>query len=87
MGLGSKIGLGFGALVIIAMALGGIAIWEMRGVGAETEHLDKENVPSVEVANKVERYAQVTMYAMRGYALTLKKSVALPSRSFRTSIL
>ena len=52
------------------MVLGGIAVWNMNKVGAESDKLANEYAPEVRLANEVERNALLTMYAMRGYAFT-----------------
>jgi methyl-accepting chemotaxis protein len=70
MKLGTKIITGFALLIVIACALGGVAVWEMRGIQTETTILAKEFVPEVKVANNLERFSLKTMYAMRGYAYT-----------------
>ena len=36
MKLGTKIITGFSLLIVIACALGGVAVWQMRGIQAET---------------------------------------------------
>jgi len=75
MNLGVKIGGGFGILLLIAAALGGLAIVNMNKVGTLAEMLDKEYVPEVRVANNVERHSLLTMYAIRGYAFTSDNSM------------
>ena len=67
--LGSKIALGFGSLVLLAVALGTVAIWNMGTVASQSTALQKENVPEVSVANAVERSSLLTMYEMRAYGL------------------
>jgi len=69
-GLGTKIGFGFTVLILIALGLGGLAVWSMNGVRAVANTMEKMNVPAVTVANEVERNSLVTMYQMRGYAYT-----------------
>ncbi len=68
--LGAKIGLGFAALILIALALGGLAVWNMWGVTTIANSMKTESVPEVGVANNVERYSLHTMYEMRGYTYT-----------------
>ena len=68
--LGMKIGAGFGALIIIACVLGGLAIFNMKQVGVNATMLDEEYVPEVAVANEIERTSMLTMYEMRGYGFT-----------------
>ena len=68
--LGAKIGLGFGILIVIALALGSMAIWNMRNVAVESTKLAKEYVPEVDVAGKIRGASNRVMYAMRGYGFT-----------------
>jgi methyl-accepting chemotaxis protein len=70
MKLGAKIGLGFGLLILIACLLGGLAVYNMKNVEAESNKLANEYIPEVKLANNVERYSLLTMYEMRGYGFT-----------------
>ena len=68
--LGIKIGGGFGVLILIACALGGMAVFNMTNVEKDSSKLANEYVPEVGIANLVERSALLAMYAWRGYAFT-----------------
>jgi methyl-accepting chemotaxis protein len=68
--LAAKIGIGFGLVLVIAVALGAVAILNMTGVQGDAKRLANETVPQVTLANNVERSALLTMYNMRGYALS-----------------
>jgi len=70
MKLGSKIGAGFASLIVIAVALGGLAVWNMYSVKSTAVTLADAYVPAVQVANEVERDSLHTMYEARGYAYT-----------------
>nr|WP_320050035.1 methyl-accepting chemotaxis protein [uncultured Desulfuromonas sp.] len=70
MKLGVKIGSGFAVLLLIAISLGGLAIWNMHSVNEQSTVLAEEYVPEVEVANNIERSSLSTMYALRGYGFT-----------------
>jgi methyl-accepting chemotaxis protein len=70
MKLGTKISLGFVSLIVIALVLGGLAVWNMLGVKTAATALATANVPSVQIANEVERNSLKTMYETRGYAFT-----------------
>ncbi len=74
MKLGTKIAVGFGALIVIALALGGLATVSMLGVKGTATVLAEQNVPEVAVANNVERWSLTTMYDARGYAYTEEKN-------------
>jgi len=73
MKLAAKIALGFGSLILIALALGSLATWIMLSVKHTATVLSEQNVPEVAVANDVERSSLSTMYAARGYAFTEDK--------------
>jgi len=70
MKLGTKIIIGFASLIVIALLLGGMAIWKMSGVKTIANTLVGEFMPATGVANNVERESLQTMYQMRGYAYT-----------------
>jgi methyl-accepting chemotaxis protein len=70
MKLAARIGFGFGLIIAIAVALGAVAILNMVGVQGDARRLDSETVPEVTVANAVERASLLTMYNMRGFALS-----------------
>ena len=72
--LGIKIGGGFGVLILIACALGGLAVFNMKTVEKDSIRLAHEYVPEVGMANEIERSALLTMYAWRGYAFTEEDS-------------
>jgi methyl-accepting chemotaxis protein len=67
MRLAAKIGVGFGLLIVLAVLLGGIATYCMLSVKNTTVQLSAGNMPSVVLANNVERSALNTMYQARGY--------------------
>jgi methyl-accepting chemotaxis protein len=70
MKLSAKIGSGFGALIVIACVLGGLAIYNMLNVRGVTRRMVDAEVPTVAVANEIERNALLTMYEFRGYQFT-----------------
>lgn len=70
MKLGTKIAAGFSSLIVIAIVLGSLGVWDMWRVQSQAQILASENVPEVLVATNVERYALHTMYEMRGFALS-----------------
>ncbi len=74
MSLAGKIGVGFALLILIAVALGGFAVWKMHGVKEHATQLALEYVPEVSVANDIERNSLLTMYAMRGWGLSEDQS-------------
>jgi len=78
----AKIGVGFGLVIAIAMAIGAIAIWNMLGVQGDARRLDRETVPQVELANNIERSAELAMYNMHGYALTAQNLYLMKANGF-----
>ena len=67
MKLAMKMALGFGVLIVIAVLLGGIAVWNMRSVQDYSTRLDYQYLPEVSIASHLERQFLETMYEMRGY--------------------
>jgi methyl-accepting chemotaxis protein len=73
MKLGTKLGAGFGVLVIISMILGGIAVVKMKGVEKDSIKLSTEFVPESDLSSQLERRMNRVMMGMRGYGLTGEK--------------
>lgn len=65
--LGLKIGLGFASLLIIATALGGLAIWNMSVVSQQSQRLANEYVPEVDIAYHLEQSMLLAQFDMRLY--------------------
>ncbi|HSA07063.1 MAG TPA: methyl-accepting chemotaxis protein [Candidatus Gastranaerophilales bacterium] len=74
MKLGSKIAAGFAAILIIAVILGGFCALSMKNAQVQSNKLSQELIPSVGVANNVERTSLKIMYNVRGYALTYENN-------------
>ena len=70
LGMGRKIALGFGLLIVISLVLGGMSVWQMKGVEKASIILAKEYVPEVDVAVELRGAANRIMYEMRGYGFT-----------------
>jgi methyl-accepting chemotaxis protein len=70
MKLGMKIALGFGFLIVIAIVLGAVAVWNMTTVERNSTILSKEYVPEVAVANELRGAVNRLMYDMRGFGMT-----------------
>jgi len=68
--LGTKLGLGFGIVIVLVGIIGGLSIFNMMQIQKESVRLRDEYVPEVEIANSLERSSLMTMYAMRGYSLS-----------------
>ena len=74
MGLAAKLGLGFGLVVIIAIALGSLAVVKMKAVETDSTKLSKEYAPEVSIVSEFERNVSGLMYEVRGYAFTEDKA-------------
>ena len=68
--LALKLALGFGLVLVIALILGGFAMWRMSDATHSANGLVNEKIPEVTVANNVQKAAMLTMYEIRGYGLT-----------------
>ena len=84
--LGTKIGGGFGILLILAIALGTLAVVNMDKVETKSVMLQQEYVPEVEIAHKIERSSFKTMYAMRGYGFTAEESLLANAKENMTML-
>ena len=70
MTVGKRITLGFAGVIVIMVALGGMAVWNMHAAKVESAKLADEYVPEVDVAAQVRGAANRVMYEMRGYGFT-----------------
>jgi methyl-accepting chemotaxis protein len=70
MTVGKRIGLGFSLVVLIAVSLGGLGVWNMLETKTASTKLADEYVPEVKVATDLRGAANRAMYQMRGYGLT-----------------
>ena len=73
MKLAAKISVGFGLLIAIALALGGMAVFNMSSVEKNTIAMEQKYVAEVTILSQMERRSQRTMYNMRGYAMSEDK--------------
>ena len=74
MRFATKIGAGFALVIAIAGALGFVGVLNLKRVRRDAQRLDNESVPQVALANDLERSSLMTMYNMRGYALSQDKT-------------
>ncbi|MCA1988861.1 MAG: methyl-accepting chemotaxis protein, partial [Desulfarculus sp.] len=65
--LGAKVALGFGLLILIALLLGAMAVFNMTRVERDAARLAQEYVPQVALASAIERSSLLAMYEIRGY--------------------
>lgn len=68
--LGKKIGLGFSALLAIAITLGGLAIVQMRSVSTGAHKLAEQYVPEVAICSDLGNATQRAMLWIRSYSFT-----------------
>lgn len=80
--LSTKIAAGFFGLVLLMVALGSLAIVNMRTVRTDSNKLSREYVPQVSIANELERDSLMTMFNMRGYMMMQDKSYLVNGRKF-----
>jgi len=69
-----KIGLGFATVIVIALLLGAIAIWNMRSVSGLADKLDAQFIPQSGLATSVERDYLNALFEIRGYGFTMDKN-------------
>ncbi len=65
--LGQKLAVGFGALIIISIILGAIAVTNMSNIKKDNSYLANEYLPEIEIANNIERTFLMAMFELRGY--------------------
>jgi len=70
LSIGKKISLGFLGVIAITVTLGSMSIWTMTKISHQAQGMVTEQVPTVVVANNIERSSLSTMYEMRGYGLS-----------------
>ena len=68
--LGTKIGGGFGTLILITLALGALSLFQMHTVRVNADRMANQLVPEVVLADDFQLEFIKTMYAIRGYSLT-----------------
>jgi len=87
MSIGTKIGGGFGLLIVIACVLGGLAITEMGTTKAKSVILAEQYAPEVKMASTMERYFSDIMVAIRGYGYSEKKTYLDTARNLMKEVL
>ena len=70
MRIGTKIGLGFAIVLLLALSLGLLAVFNMNTAASNANDMATKQVPAVTVANEVERTSLDTMYNVRAYTLS-----------------
>ena len=85
--LGTKIGLGFSLLLLISVALGGVALWNMYKVTKQSDLLAYEYAPEVELANHIEESVLLMMFANRGYNLSEEQGYLKVGQEYMTSVM
>ena len=68
--LATKIGVGFGVLIIIILALGSFSLFDMKTVEIGTKDMDEKFITGTGMLTDLERYIQRTMLNMRGYGMS-----------------
>lgn len=76
MKMAGKMTFGFGAVILLVVIVGGLAILNMLQIQEKSNLLNDAYVPEVGIANKLERHSLLTMYAMRGFSLSMDQSFA-----------
>ena len=78
--LGTKIGGGFGVLIVIACILGGIAVTQMKSVSTQASGLSEKYVPEVGIISEIERSYLNARALIIYYATTLNEKYLDPGR-------
>ena len=67
--LGAKLSSGFGLLILIALLLGGLAVYNMYDVAGQSTMLAQEYVPEVGLAISIERNTLSAMMDLKAYGI------------------
>ncbi len=73
MKIGKKLLLGFGMIALLMSVMGGFSIMKMFGIKRASVFLFDQDMPSVEIANNIQRVSLMTMFNVRGYVFTDEK--------------
>ena len=68
--LATKIAVGFASILVIALSIGGMGVFNMNRVRREATSLADVYVPEVDLASRVERRTRSAMYGVRGFFYT-----------------
>jgi methyl-accepting chemotaxis protein len=77
---------GSGAILLIAAALGMLAIINFSTISGHSDKLAHEYIPEVVLASMIEKTALETMYAIRGYGFTEEEEFLKQGRGHLTDI-
>jgi len=81
MTIGKKIALGFGTLILIAILLGGMAIYNMKVVQTQSQTLAEGYVPESEIADQLQFAFAKSALAIRGYWLSADNAYLVEARN------
>lgn len=73
MKLGTKIAYGFGAVILLTVVLGAVAVVSMTVAKKNAVRIDDQYIEEIAIATQLERRIQRYMYNMRGYGFTEEK--------------
>jgi methyl-accepting chemotaxis protein len=84
--VGIKIGITFGLVLALGVALGGVALLDIREVQKQSQKLAREYAPEVAESGHLERHSLLTMYNMRGYALSGDETYLTRGREYLAEV-
>lgn len=85
--LAVKISFGFAIVLLIAIVIGSLGIFNMKNVQKEATELAKMNVPEIDVASRIERRARGAMYEIRGYGYTENETMLTAGKAHLTRLI
>ena len=80
--IGTKLMVGTGTILLIAAALGILAIINFSTMSDQSNQLDNENVPQVNIANAIEQNVLLAMYTNRAYGYTEDEQFLIEGREY-----
>jgi methyl-accepting chemotaxis protein len=84
--IGTKLMGGTGIILLIAAALGIMAVINFSKISDQSHQLANENVPEVAVANSIQQYSLLAMYANRAYGYTDEEQFLTEGRENLTKV-
>lgn len=68
--IGTKLGLGYGLIIMILIILGGVAIFQLQRIIYDSRQLAGHSLPELVIAEKIERSLYVTNEAINSFAVS-----------------
>ena len=71
--LGQQLGVSYAIILLLLIAIGGVAVVVMARAGHRSQDMERKSVPAVAAAHAIERTTLEAMYQIRGWSLSGKE--------------